>query len=85
MTENVITFPFRKSTPNSSSHQSEIVALLLRYVDLARRVKISSIAIMTTAKDWRHGLEMLTEDEDASDLATTMKIARQRCLRRIGD
>ena len=45
MTENVIAFPFRKSTL----------------------------------------LEMLTDDEDASDLATTMEIAKQRCLRRIGD
>ena len=84
MTENVIAFPFRKSTP-TSSHKSEIVALLLRYVDLARRGKISSIAIMTASEDWRHGLEMLTDDEDASDLATTMEIAKQRCLRRIGD
>ena len=84
MTENVIAFPFQKTAP-ASSQQSEIVALLLRYVDLARRGKISSIAIMTTAKDWRHGLEMLTDDEDASDLATTMEIAKQRCLRRIGD
>ena len=83
MTENVIAFPFRKSTP-TSSHKSEIVALL-RYVDLAQRGKITSIAIMTASEDWRHGLEMLTDDEDASDLATTMEIAKQRCLRRIGD
>ena len=45
MTENVIAFPFQK-TASASSQQSEIVALLIRYVDLARRGKISSIAIL---------------------------------------
>jgi hypothetical protein len=82
MSANVVTFPFARAAQNATAH-SENLAMLLRYVALAQQGKLKSIAIISTSDRWRHGLEMMVEDDDASDVVATLEIAKHRCIRKL--
>ena len=78
MSATVIPFPQPQASPDVT--ESELVAMLQKYVELAKQGRLRSVAIISASDRWRHGLEMLVEDEDAVDFIGTFEFAKARCI-----